>query len=53
LIFQAVANLLTGYAFTRIPELNVPYWPFEPCLPVIIIALGAYLTFPMSRAESN
>lgn len=34
---------LTGYAITRIPETYLPYWPFEPWLPLGIIALGTYL----------
>jgi hypothetical protein len=40
----AAEELLTGYAITRFPELYVPYWPFEPYLPLFIIALGALLT---------
>jgi hypothetical protein len=36
-------ELLYGYAFTRIPELYLPYWPFEPFLPLAVILLGAYL----------
>ena len=34
---------LYGYAITRIPELYLPYWPFEPFLPLAVIVLGAYL----------
>jgi hypothetical protein len=41
---EPVGELLTGYAMTRIPELYLPYWPFEPYLPLFIIALGAFLT---------
>jgi hypothetical protein len=37
-------DLLTGHAITRLPELYLPYWPFEPYLPIFIIALGAFLT---------
>jgi hypothetical protein len=37
-------DLLTGYAITRLPELYLPYWPFEPYLPIFIIALGVFLT---------
>lgn len=37
-------DLLTGYAITRLPELYLPYWPFEPYLPIFLIALGALLT---------
>jgi hypothetical protein len=35
-------RLLTGYAITRIPETYLPYWPFEPWLPLAIIALGTF-----------
>ncbi|HEY5763975.1 MAG TPA: hypothetical protein VIS73_12270 [Rhodocyclaceae bacterium] len=38
---------LYGYEITRIPELYLPYWPFEPFLPLAIIAAGIYL---VSRA---
>ncbi len=40
---EPAEELLTGYAITRIPELYLPYWPFEPFLPLFIIALGAFL----------
>ncbi len=36
-------ELLYGYALTRIPELYLPYWPFEPFLPLFIILIGTYL----------
>jgi len=49
--YPAAANLLTGYSLTRIPELYVPYWPFEPWLPVFIIALGAYLISRSPQAK--
>ena len=42
--YDTAANLMTGYAITRIPETYLPYWPFEPWLPLFIIALGALLT---------
>jgi len=35
---------LTGYSFTQIPELYLPYWPFLSYLPLFVIALGAFLT---------
>ena len=42
--WQAVAEaVLYGHSITRIPELYLPYWPFEPFLPLAIIALGASL----------
>ena len=37
-------DLLGGYAITRPLELYLPYWPFEPFLPIFIIALGIFLT---------
>lgn len=37
-------DFLTGHAFTRLPELYLPYWPFEPYLPIFIIALGVFLS---------
>lgn len=36
-------ELLYGHAITRIPELYLPYWPFEPFLPLFVILLGAWL----------
>jgi hypothetical protein len=43
-------ELLTGYSFTRMPELYLPYWPFEPFLALFLIALGAFLA---TRASAN
>ncbi len=40
---EPAEELLTGYAITRVPELYLPYWPFEPFLPLFVIALGALL----------
>jgi DMSO/TMAO reductase YedYZ heme-binding membrane subunit len=37
-------TFLTGYAITEPLELYLPYWPFEPYLPIFLIALGALLT---------
>ena len=31
------------YALTQVPELYVPYWPFEPFWPLLVIVLGTYL----------
>lgn len=39
----AAENLLYGYALTRIPEAYLPYWPFEPFLPLAVIFLGVWL----------
>ena len=40
---ETADELLTGYAFTQFPELYLPYWPFQPYLPLFIIGLGTYL----------
>ena len=37
------AAYLYGYAITQLPELYLPYWPFEPFLPLAIIMLGTIL----------
>lgn len=34
---------LSGYTFTELPETYLPYWPFEPWLPLAVIALGSVL----------
>ena len=36
-------QILYGYALTKMPELYLPYWPFEPFLPLAVIMLGVYL----------
>ncbi len=40
----STTEILTGYAITYLPEKYLPYWPFEPFLPLFVIALGVYLT---------
>lgn len=45
---ETVSDMLTGYSFTQIPELYLPYWPFEPYLPLLVIALGVLL---MTKAD--
>lgn len=40
---ESAENMLTGYAITHLPEKFLPYWPFEPFLPLFIIAGGIYL----------
>jgi len=42
-------EFLYGYSFTRVPELFLPYWPFEPYLPLLVIALGAAM---LTRARA-
>ena len=39
--YPLAERLLTGYAFTRIPETYLPYWPFAPFLPLVLILAGA------------
>lgn len=34
---------LYGYTLTELPELYLPYWPFEPFLPLAFIGLGVLL----------
>ena len=41
-----------GYALTEIPELYLPYWPFEPFLSLAVIMLGVYLLRTGGRAAS-
>jgi hypothetical protein len=40
---QLAEEHLYGYMATRIPELYLPYWPFEPFLPLLVVALGVGL----------
>ena len=49
--WQGTAEMyLYGYALTTAPELYLPYWPFEPFLPLAVIMLGVYLLRSGSRA---
>ena len=41
--YPTAERLLTGYSVTRVPELYLPYWPFEPWLPLFVVGLGAML----------
>jgi len=41
---QFSEQLLTGYALTSIPEKFIPYWPFEPFIPLFIIAVGCFIS---------
>ena len=49
----AAEAYLYGYAITEIPELILPYWPFEPFLSLAVIMLGVYLLRPGGRAASE
>jgi hypothetical protein len=46
--YPTVNRLLTGYALTALPETYLPYWPFEPFLPMFFILAGVML-FTRSR----
>ena len=41
---EPAQDILKGHAITYLPETYLPYWPFEPYLPLFIIAFGVYLT---------
>lgn len=41
--YPAARDLIYGYALTRLPELYMPYWPFEPWFAVMLAGIGAYL----------
>jgi hypothetical protein len=40
---RIAAEALYGYSATRIPELYLPFWPFEPFLPLAVILGGVWL----------
>ena len=40
--YPTAEEMLYGHALTRIPELYLPYWPFEPWFGLFLIGLGAY-----------
>ena len=43
-VWQAAAEAyLYGYALTQIPELYLPYWPFEPFLSLAVVLAGMML----------
>ena len=44
---------LYGFGWAQFLELYVPYWPFVPYLPMIAIALGAYLVVYARRVISD
>ncbi len=41
--YPRAEELLYGHALTRMPELYLPYWPFEPWFAVLVFGLGAWL----------
>jgi len=43
-------NLLYGYSVTTWPERYLPFWPFEPFLPLLAVILGGYL---LARARGG
>jgi sulfoxide reductase heme-binding subunit YedZ len=40
---RTAADVLYGYTLTRLPELYLPFWPFEPFLPLAVMLGGIYL----------
>ena len=50
---ETAEQVLYGYALTEIPELYLPYWPFEPFLPLAVIMLGLYLLRSGGRAAGQ
>ena len=47
---ESAEELLYGHAMTRLPEEFLPYWPFEPFLPLFVIAFGVCLTARFSSS---
>ncbi|MEM7277485.1 MAG: hypothetical protein AAF385_05100 [Pseudomonadota bacterium] len=41
--FASAESVLYGYSFTAWPEKYLPYWPFEPFLPLLLILGGGWL----------
>ena len=42
---------LYGHKLTELPELYLPYWPFEPFLALAVIGMGVLLLRPGSGAR--
>lgn len=51
--YPPVSELVTGYGFTEIPELYMPYWPFEPFFATFVIALGAFLAMKAGTLQTK
>ena len=49
---ESAQELLYGYRITKIPELYLPYWPFEPFLPLFVIALGVFVMTKSTRNQT-
>ena len=47
---EQAETILTGYSFTALAENYLPYWPFEPFLPLLLLASGLYL---LSGIQNN
>ena len=40
---KAAEEFMSEYAFSEWLELYLPYWPFEPYIPLFVILLGIFL----------
>lgn len=49
---QASEAFMSAFAWSEWLELWLPYWPFEPYIPLFVILLGAYLT-TIGRVRSH
>jgi hypothetical protein len=47
---KASEEFMSAYAFSEWLELYLPYWPFEPYLPLFVILLSVFLE-TKSRAQ--
>ena len=50
---KVAAETLYGYPLTAIPERYLPFWPFEPFLPLAVIIGGIYLVTFSGRTAAG
>jgi hypothetical protein len=50
---KASRAFMTGFDFSNWLELYLPYWPFEPFIPLFIILLGTWLTTTMTGTSDQ
>jgi hypothetical protein len=48
---KAAEEFMSAYAFSEWLELYLPYWPFQPYIPLFVILLGVFLA-TKSRAQA-